>query len=138
MQVDGDEAPEHEKEEPTVEKKQQQRQPDWNLFHALQSTRASLASLDEAAKKPAATLDPRAELRALEASLLGPAPTTGRHGTPAPSTSVGKAAGGANTPLARAASTSLTAGLGRQGSYAASPSMASVSVTSPLVNITGP
>lgn len=136
MQVDGDDAPEQEKTAPSREKQQQQ-QPDWNLFHALQSTRASLASLDEAAKKPAATLDPRAELRALEASLLGPAPS-GRHGTPAPSTSVGKAPGAAPIPFARAASTSLTAGLGRQGSYAASPSMASVSVTSPLVNITGP
>ncbi|OCF33060.1 hypothetical protein I316_05399 [Kwoniella heveanensis BCC8398] len=42
---------------------------DWHLFHALQSTRSALSNIDEMARKPLSTSDPRAELRSIEANM---------------------------------------------------------------------
>ncbi|WVR06987.1 hypothetical protein IAU60_004024 [Kwoniella sp. DSM 27419] len=42
---------------------------DWNLFHALQSTRSALPTLDKSARSPGPRSDPLTELRAVEASM---------------------------------------------------------------------
>jgi len=55
-----------------ITKKDIPAQPDWHLFHALQATRSSLPELDRLARSPPPSQDPAAELRAIEAQVMGP------------------------------------------------------------------
>lgn len=48
----------------------EQIKPDFHLFNALNTTRASLASLQEMSRSPAPKEDPLAEIRSLESSLV--------------------------------------------------------------------
>jgi len=45
--------------------------PDWQLFHALSSSRAALPELDKMARSSPSLVDPLAELRAVEETLVG-------------------------------------------------------------------
>lgn len=86
--------------------------PDWHLFHALQTTRSSLAELDRLAKSPPPIRDPTAELKAIEAQVIGSVrspsaqPRTGDGRTPAdssPSVRFGPASGKGRAPSNSAA-----------------------------------
>lgn len=50
-----------------AEKEKEKAGPDWNLFHALASTRAALPELDKLAASPEPVFDDAAELRTMEA-----------------------------------------------------------------------
>lgn len=52
-------------------KRVEAKQPDFHLFNALQSTRIALGDLENMAASPAQAIDPRDELRALEAQIMG-------------------------------------------------------------------
>lgn len=54
-----------------TKKKSTTKMPDFHLFNALQSTRNALNELQTLSTRPAEKRDPRAELRAIEAEILG-------------------------------------------------------------------
>lgn len=94
-------------------KKGIQAQPDWHLFHALQTTRSALVELDALAKTPPPTRNVNAELKAIETQVMGSVrgasimPRVGDGRTPAassPSVRFGPLAG-----IGRAPSTSIAA-----------------------------
>jgi len=102
---------------PSEKKKDRPSQPDWHLFHALQTTRNSLADLDKLARSPPPSQDPNAELKAIEAQVLGAtrsASVTARVGesrTPAassPSVRFGPGTGMGRAPSVSVAASPLT------------------------------
>lgn len=46
-------------------------EPDWNLFHALQSTRSAMFDLSQSSKTAIPPRNPQDELKAIESSLAG-------------------------------------------------------------------
>ncbi|TYJ54566.1 hypothetical protein B9479_004794 [Cryptococcus floricola] len=56
-------------EKPAGKTKEQVQEPDWHLFYALQSTRASLASLTAMSRAPGKKPDPKEELKSIEAAI---------------------------------------------------------------------
>lgn len=63
--VDDDSQPEDSREDEDTE------EPDWNLFHALNSTRSALSDLTQQSRTPVVPRDPSAEVRTLEGSTTG-------------------------------------------------------------------
>lgn len=65
-----------EAEDDDAAKEEDEGEPDWNLFHALQSTRGAMGELQQMAREPARSVDVREEMRAVEIrSSTGPAST---------------------------------------------------------------
>jgi hypothetical protein len=56
------------------EEQEEQQEPDWNLFHALQSTHGAMGDLRRMAQESPVKRDPRQELRDAENLVGGKAP----------------------------------------------------------------
>lgn len=55
----------------TKKKQTQAKVPDYHLFNALQATRMALGDLDKMASSTAEAIDPRKELKEIEAQIMG-------------------------------------------------------------------